>query len=430
MRITTGKTSWLFITGWALLIVFHPGVSGAQEGPEPNPELKFDKAAQAILDRASEFITSIDKFKYTINSKTVVESPYVYESWGSKMEIARSKPNKIAMRSFVEETPGLSIVSDGESLGVFSHASRSFEQYQVPETFEKMSAMLMSSNNPYQTALYDLSTAVLLADPALAIALNSDSLSNLGEGKFEEASCDRIQFSSPRVDWVVWIEQGDKPLIHQIVADQTKTMRMMLEQTGNEIYKDLTKLTTYTLTGWELNTALPENIFELDTPENQPIPPHPLEAKPAPDFTASIFGSSETVKLSDLKGKIVILDFWATYCVPCIEAMPQLKKVSEEYKDRDVVLYAMNLGESDTLIQTFLKKNKIETNVLVDPTYQIAINYMVDKIPQTVIIDKQGIVRKVHLGIPTNMQFDVIVRADLDAIIGSPKSDSTEQSQE
>jgi peroxiredoxin len=78
----------------------------------------------------------------------------------------------------------------------------------------------------------------------------------------------------------------------------------------------------------------------------------------APDFT-TLSVTGEKVRLADYRGKVVYLDFWATWCGPCVEAMPRIQKVWEQYKDEDFVVLLVSLDDKPATVEQFLKKKKL-----------------------------------------------------------------------
>jgi peroxiredoxin len=129
----------------------------------------------------------------------------------------------------------------------------------------------------------------------------------------------------------------------------------------------------------------------------------PLIGQKAPDFQTQ-FLNEEDFKLSDQKGKVVILDFWATWCGPCVRALPELQKATSSFNKNNVALLAVNQGESKKVISKFLKKKQLKAlSVIMDETRKIGGDYKVKGIPKTVIIDQQGVVRYVHVGFSSGM---------------------------
>jgi peroxiredoxin len=129
----------------------------------------------------------------------------------------------------------------------------------------------------------------------------------------------------------------------------------------------------------------------------------PLIGQKAPDFQTQ-FLNEEEFKLSDQKGKVVILDFWATWCGPCVRALPELQKATSSFNKNNVTLLAVNQGESKKVISKFLKKKQLKAlSVIMDETRKIGGDYKVKGIPKTVIIDQKGVVRHVHVGFSPGM---------------------------
>jgi thiol-disulfide isomerase/thioredoxin len=126
--------------------------------------------------------------------------------------------------------------------------------------------------------------------------------------------------------------------------------------------------------------------------------PHPLLGQAAPPFK-TIGLDEKPIDLEALLGKsVVMLDFWATWCGPCVDAMPHVDGVAKKYADRGLVFYAVNVGEDAETIKTFLKDQELEVPVVLDPDNSITQLYQASGIPQTVLIGKDGKVQVVHVG--------------------------------
>src|SRR6185312_9372226 len=122
-----------------------------------------------------------------------------------------------------------------------------------------------------------------------------------------------------------------------------------------------------------------------------------LEGKQAPAFKLKML-DGKTVSLSDLKGHVVILDFWATWCGPCRMSLPHLDKLYKAEKDKGLKAFAVDQQESDADVRQFVKQTGLSVPVLMDGDGRVGGQYGVEGIPQTVVVDKEGKVRRVFVG--------------------------------
>ena len=125
-----------------------------------------------------------------------------------------------------------------------------------------------------------------------------------------------------------------------------------------------------------------------------------IKTQPAPDFSFKVLGSTTQQNLSDFKGKIVLLNFWASWCAPCVIEFPKLRALAETHKDTLVVLALSADTEADA-VDRFLKKikHKNQDNFLIvhDANKMISQDlFQTIRLPETIIIDRDGqMVRKV-----------------------------------
>ena len=146
----------------------------------------------------------------------------------------------------------------------------------------------------------------------------------------------------------------------------------------------------------------------------------PLVGKPAPDVAGNLL-DGEPFELRDHHADhVVMLDFWATWCGPCILELPVLMKLADEFKDRGVVLYTINDGEEADTVRNFLTENNLQMNVVLDSQRKWARAYNVNGIPQLVLIDRQGIVKHVHVGYHSDIENKV--RQELNDLLSNGKT--------
>ena len=101
-----------------------------------------------------------------------------------------------------------------------------------------------------------------------------------------------------------------------------------------------------------------------------------------------VFGN--TVSLSDFRGNIVFLNFWATWCPPCVIEMPSMQKLHRRFKDRNFVMVAINSQETDAQVKSFFDKYKLSFTALLDSSGEVGTWFDVNAFPTTFVLDKQG----------------------------------------
>jgi peroxiredoxin len=151
-------------------------------------------------------------------------------------------------------------------------------------------------------------------------------------------------------------------------------------------------------------TKVNSNTAKEDSSSSKNIPGVDLsqvqEGKPAPDFQLATL-DGQTIKLSDYRGKKVILNFWATWCPPCKAEMPHMKNFYEQNKDKGIEILAVNLTKSDNgkaAVETFAKDNQLTFKIALDEDGRIGKQYQAFTIPTSYIIDSNGIITKKIIG--------------------------------
>ena len=113
--------------------------------------------------------------------------------------------------------------------------------------------------------------------------------------------------------------------------------------------------------------------------------------KVVPLFTLEDLQGRE-VSLEDYRGSVVMINFWATYCAPCIEEMPTMQALLESFSDKPFAILAVNMGEEREKVLKFLDRIGAEFDypLLLDPTMKVASDYKVRALPATLFVDKHG----------------------------------------
>lgn len=139
--------------------------------------------------------------------------------------------------------------------------------------------------------------------------------------------------------------------------------------------------------------------FLFTRPETSPSAPTGFNGTgvAAPDFTLKDLQGNE-VTLSKHKGKVILLNFWATWCPACREEMPSMDRLYSEFTGRNFIVLTVSLDQNVDLVRDFLKQNSYDFPVLLDPYDRVRNLYGVFRLPETFLIDSQGTIVGHYIG--------------------------------
>ena len=266
---------------------------------------------------------------------------------------------------------------------------------------ESLTLMPSREFSPAQIMFSDF----LHAEPSLLASMNSTRLV-MAEGEGPESAI-HISGEGEGITADFWIRPGDQPFLEKLSVDLIKM--------AAESSPDMTKaLVTYTFSQWDSAPTFSADHFTFNKPEGATVldtsgksQPDSLKGKPAPAIKLGMLGGG-TFDLASHQGKdIVILDFWASWCGPCRKGLPIASAVASQFNDKNVVFYAVNIGETPEVAQGFLDQAGLEFPVALDPDREAQQKYQANSIPKMVIIGKDGIVHEVHEGLAPSLERDL-----------------------
>ncbi len=220
--------------------------------------------------------------------------------------------------------------------------------------------------------------------------------------------CDRIEFRTSEGNMVIWVDQSERLL--RRAEYPVEGLRKYYEQHGP--VSDLAVVADFH--NAQINGPLNPTMFAYQLPEGHKAvkrfvglaPPEQL-GKKAPSFTFKTLDGEE-VTPETLAGKIVVLDFWATWCKPCLESMPHLAKVQERFKDNDKVQFlAVNIEEETVTpekIKTTLEELAPAIRVVRDLEQHAFKSFGIDAIPFAFIVGADGTVQDIQRGINPDVE--------------------------
>jgi peroxiredoxin len=137
----------------------------------------------------------------------------------------------------------------------------------------------------------------------------------------------------------------------------------------------------------------------------QALGPAPVSGAPAPDFGLQDLAGN-TVKLADAKGHPALINFWATWCLPCRDEMPAIEARYQAHKDKGLLVYAVDFDEPAQDVQDFAKAFNLSFHVLLDPGGKVNDQYRILAYPTSFFVDSDGVIQVVHIGSMTPSAMD------------------------
>jgi thiol-disulfide isomerase/thioredoxin/outer membrane lipoprotein-sorting protein len=252
-------------------------------------------------------------------------------------------------------------------------------------------------------------------NPMLLLALSPDAGKRLVTGatdvqlaseqqKIGDASYAVLSFARDNVNQRVFIDPATH-LVRRIEMDRTAALkkRGLDDVSVALVTLDATKVAPAASAGddaFAWNPPVGSIAIKAPSGDDEPDvggQATALVGKPAPDFRLKGL-DGQMVTLSELKGSVVVLDFWATWCGPCRASMPHLDKLYQEKSADGLKLFAVDVKESKQEVEKFIRSKNYTMPVLLDTDGEVAGKYKVNGIPQTVVIGKDGAVKKVIVG--------------------------------
>jgi peroxiredoxin len=366
--------------------------------------------AEKVLRQMCDYLGELPAFSCGVEAVMRIQAKGMDNRMETKMDVRLERPNRFAL--VVDKgVMGTTIISDGTQLVQYVPMTN---KYTIKEAPADLAGLTEADGAMGMTGLTNIILPTSGDDFYNKIMEGVTESEYVGVEKIGDVECHHLRFDQEDFGWDIWIEKGERPVVHKMVPDLTKRMAdagAMLEDAKLEYSIDFSDWNVKpTFTDSDFAFAPPEGAEEVESlmegfagAGGGMEEVHVLVGQPAPPFQ-TVNHEGQPIDLSSHLGKdVILLDFWATWCGPCIEAMPEVDSVAEKFADRGLVFYAVNSGEDAETVKEFLKTEEMDVPVAMDIDNKISELYVVNGIPQTVLIGKDGKVQVVHVGFGQNL---------------------------
>lgn len=373
--------------------------------------------ARETVTRMAEYLKGLPACQFNLTTKNLTTADGLHMEYHTTYSVLVERPGRYALRQ-ERGMSGPHYICDAQNLTIYVPYAR---QYAV----SKAPAGVIEALDPerlgylgefYRSFLLDAPglRTLLAADPVAATAGILTSVEYVGLEKIDGVAAHHLAVSNDPRAHHLWIAAGDQPY----------PVRFTYRPTSNdwdpaEFWGKSEVLYSATVTHWNPSPKFTDESFAFTAPEGVEQVDDLAEAMmgggmdgfeeeedhaallgvEAPAFEIPALDGAP-VSLASLRegGRVVVLDFWATWCPPCRAGLPVLVEAMKGYKDDQAVFYAINLMEDVPTIRRFLEGEKLDLKVLLDAEGAVAEQYGVSGIPQTVIIGPDGTIQSIHVG--------------------------------
>lgn len=358
---------------------------------------KVDARCVDILQK----MTNTYKSASTLESRVIVDM-VLQSGDGSKQKlpakynISIAKPNRFSVE--LVSTRGGKAVSNGKrSEFFFQPANRYMIDKPLPtmeENFEKHEFRYVTAGLLHFAFVREL----MEINPYAAVMKDVRELQYIGTEKVDGLDCDRVRITGEFIR-DIWVTKSKAPMLLKVEPNMTASLSEKSQKAGNKI------LLSMVFKDQILGKSMNDGRFDVAHPADAKYVREffheegaQLIGKMAPDVTLPMADGSR-IKLSSLRDRLVVLDFWATWCPPCVMSLPIFAKASVPFKSKGVVFIAVNKGEPMSIAKSYLKSNHINVTLAADSDGRVASAFEVEGIPCTIFIGRDGVIKGVHVGI-------------------------------
>ncbi len=343
-------------------------------------------------------------------------------------QLAYAKPNRLAYT-----TDNFAVYCDGQKLWLFVAALSQYTEAEAPTQldFEKLSTELMADDPPHPV-LHALDRPdqklaelfPMVREFTAVEKAEQDGRPGVRLAGLLDAARTPLELEGETIPFTLWFDEQTR-LLGQLRIDFTAALRKALLDPepageGNQEQFDPPgkpkkidrAIVTINLRAVKANDVLEgerftykpdkdvEKVKEFDWEQLYAMPdPQELVGEPAPPIAGPAL-DEKPFSLEELRGRVVLLDFWATWCRPCVQAIPKIQKLAEKFADKPVTIVGVNQDAKgmDAKVKKFVADQKLTFRQFLDADGKLGRKFKVAAIPCTFLLDKKGTIQAVHVG--------------------------------
>ncbi len=364
--------------------------------PGPAPKADVSPKAQEAIQQMLKAYGDLKTYQATFTLATEVVANGKPQNGTTTGTVRIERPNKVSVR-LKDGDLSIGITCDGKQCMEYFSGSNKYLQWKAPSNLDSV-----LGNPSFMQVLRDMSRVTLIpfsSQPYKSFMIGVSKAQVLGGGGGKPTHV-QLDVASGVLDLYI------DPKSHLVTEAHALPTRMIQAvKAQNPAMSDL-KI-TYDLTQKvePADQPMPADAFSVTPPKGatEATSPTELFEKPAlkemADFKLESLTKGKTVQLSDYKGKVILLDFWATWCPPCRAELPILAAVNKEFADKGLVFFAVNQQEDRQKVEDFLKEQKLDFPVLLDTKGKAGEAYGVESLPTLYLIGKDGKVIERKVGV-------------------------------
>ncbi len=365
-------------------------LSIAADSPEQPPRPNVSPEAEAVLREIAEKHAAVETAAGQVDLKMTQIQGDESQSFSHTLYFRLGKPNRVQVRIKLD-TGYFRIACNGEQVWTYYSPTNKYMIEDAPPDLA-----ILFRDRARVGLMMGMGRAVFGPfgiDPYLALTNGTKGVDLAGTEMMAEREVYHLVFHLQLGEMHIWAdrETGAIGLARMTVASPQDPTRKV------EIEARLQPL--------ETPTAILPAGYEFQMPEDAVAAnsmPALMEATlvgdPMKDFQLEALGREEPLHLGALRGRVIALDFWATWCVPCRMEMPVLQKLHDEFEDRGFTVIGVNLMEDREQAQSYTDELGLTFPIVLDKEGTTARDYSVGALPTLILIGRDGVIRSVHKG--------------------------------